>query len=42
MHMNPALLIVAIVLATTTASDALVGDWRGNSICVVRPQLVCR
>jgi hypothetical protein len=35
--MNPALLIVAIVLATTTASDALVGDWRGNSICVVRP-----
>ena len=37
MHMNPALLIVAIVLATTTASDALVGDWRGNSICVVRP-----
>lgn len=37
MRMNSALLIVAIVLATTTADDALVGDWRGDSICVVRP-----
>jgi hypothetical protein len=34
--MNPALLIVVIVLATTTADDDLVGDWRGDSICVVR------
>ena len=35
--MNPALLIIAVALATTTAGDALVGNWRGDSICVVRP-----
>ena len=37
MRMNPALLIIAVALATTTAGDALVGNWRGDSICVVRP-----
>ena len=40
MRMNSAFLIAA-VLATTqspnTAADALAGDWRGDSICVVRP-----
>jgi hypothetical protein len=40
MRMNSALLIAA-VLATTqspnTAGDALVGNWRGNSNCLVRP-----
>lgn len=37
--MNPALLIIA-VLATALLPQpdgALIGDWRGDSICVVRP-----
>lgn len=33
--MNVPLLIIAF--ATTTADDALAGDWRGDSICIVRP-----
>ena len=33
--MNAPLLIIAVALATTTANDPLVGDWRGDSICVV-------
>jgi hypothetical protein len=37
MQMNAPLLIIAVAIATTTADDALVGDWRGDSICVVRP-----
>ena len=35
MQMNAPLLIIAIALATTT-DDTLSGDWRGDSICVVR------
>lgn len=34
--MNAPLLIIAVALATTTADDALVGNWRGDSICAVR------
>jgi hypothetical protein len=37
MKMNAPLLIIAVALATTTADDPLVGDWHGDSICVVRP-----
>jgi hypothetical protein len=37
MQMNAPLLIIAVAIATATADDALVGDWRGDSICVVRP-----
>jgi len=39
MRMNPALLIVAVLATAPSqiADDALVGDWRGDSICVVRP-----
>jgi hypothetical protein len=38
--MSPALLIIAILasaLSQQTAGDPLVGDWRGDSICIVRP-----
>lgn len=34
--MNAPLLIIAVSLATTTADNALVGNWRGDSICAVR------
>ena len=40
MRMSPALLTIAILtsaLSSQTAGDPLVGDWRGDSICVVRP-----
>lgn len=40
MRMSPALLIIAMLASAfsqQTAGDPLVGDWRGDSICVVRP-----
>jgi hypothetical protein len=37
MQMNAPLLIIAVAIATTPADDALVGNWRGDSTCLVRP-----
>lgn len=43
--MKPALLLIAAAFTTSaspqTSGDALIGDWRGDSICVVRDS-ACR